>query len=423
MKKPSIAGYTIVLTMAVVCGRHTPAAEPDDNAGRRGTYQASTSIEGCNYYVCVPNRYSDDTPAGLHLFFHGQGGQGGAGNFGQWSNHFLERHDLIGINMQYMDGDNAKNSGAKLTAAIDAVQQVTANYKVIAGRGAVGSFSGGGIIHSSYCGKSTRGQEYPFNHNALYGSNYWSRASSGKPLTWFIGLGSAEWDMGKPTLGQTQRGRFGELLADAMKSGSPDIYLKITKGKGHSISDADVADSSAQFRRSDLAYAPFVYAVDFAEDDFRSIVANANALRLAQAARLTAKLLERTDISQEVREKSERLQKLIDKRIDAVVELARELQANDAILFMYYFPIFSRQIAGHSREENMREIQETARQNTEMRNAMAAWQVFGKTYSKFFAGPTLTEEGVTTLERLKEYASETSLLGKMVNEFLQLRAE
>ena len=67
-----------------------PIPKPSENKGKPGTYQAKTSHEGCNYYVYVPKSYSDDNPAGLHLYFHGQGGQGGASGFGQWATQFLE---------------------------------------------------------------------------------------------------------------------------------------------------------------------------------------------------------------------------------------------------------------------------------------------------------------------------------------------
>ena len=124
---------------------HRPA--PSANKGRVGTYQAKTSVAGCNYYVYVPRSCSDANPAGLHLFFHGQTGQGGAPDFGLWARDFLEPQNLIGINMQYLDGDNMKDTPGKVAAAVEAIEQVMADYKVIQGRGVVASFSGGGLPH------------------------------------------------------------------------------------------------------------------------------------------------------------------------------------------------------------------------------------------------------------------------------------
>ena len=108
--------------------------QPSANKGKRGSYQCHTSIAGCDYWVCVPASYSDDKPAGIHVFFHGQNGQGGAPNFGQWQKAFLEPFNLIGINMQYQDGDNAKDTPGKVAAAREAIGQTLADYKIIAGR-------------------------------------------------------------------------------------------------------------------------------------------------------------------------------------------------------------------------------------------------------------------------------------------------
>ena len=123
------------------------APKPSENAGKKGTYPVKTSRPGYNYFVCVPAAYSEENPAGLHLFFHGQGGQSGAPNFGLWSKSFLDKHNLIGINMQYEDGDNARDTEGKVKAAQEAIAQTMADYKIVVGRGVVCSFSGGGLPH------------------------------------------------------------------------------------------------------------------------------------------------------------------------------------------------------------------------------------------------------------------------------------
>jgi hypothetical protein len=91
--------------------------EPSANKGKRDKYQCHTSREGYDYWVCVPSSYSDDNPAGIHIYFHGQGGQKSAPHFGQWAENFLDTYNLIGINMQYQDGDNAKDTVGKTAAA------------------------------------------------------------------------------------------------------------------------------------------------------------------------------------------------------------------------------------------------------------------------------------------------------------------
>jgi len=84
--------------------------KPSANAGKAGTYQVQCGSPGYSYYVAVPNA-APGTHFGLHLFFHGQNGQGGAGSFGLWEKRLLEPFALIGINMCYADGDNLKEIG------------------------------------------------------------------------------------------------------------------------------------------------------------------------------------------------------------------------------------------------------------------------------------------------------------------------
>ena len=140
--------------------------KPSPNAGKKGTYQVKTSKAGYNYYVCVPPGYAEENPAGLHLFFHGQNGQGGAPNFGQWAKHFLDKYNLIGINMQFEDGDNAKDTEGKVKAAQEALAQTIADYRIVAGRGVVSSFSGGGLPHALFYdgqAKNGRSATWPFS--------------------------------------------------------------------------------------------------------------------------------------------------------------------------------------------------------------------------------------------------------------------
>ena len=166
--------------------------KPSANAGRTGQYNAPTSVADYSYHVYVPQSYSDDNPAGIHLHFSGQGGCADNSHFGQWAKYFLEPFNLIGVNMKYPDGDNMKNTSGKIAAAIEAVLQVQADYKIIIGRGAVSSFSGGGGPHGGYYVREgvEMGLTWPFILQALYGSNYWvpyrPNAAFGG---WFIGVG------------------------------------------------------------------------------------------------------------------------------------------------------------------------------------------------------------------------------------------
>ena len=138
------------LTAGAQAGQIPPAPKPSANAGKKGQYQSKTSRPGYNYNVYVPASYSDENPAGLHLFFHGQASQGSAKYFGQWAANFLDKFNLIGINMQYEDGDNAKDTEGKVKSAQEAVAQTIADYKIVPGRGVICSFSGGGLPHSLF---------------------------------------------------------------------------------------------------------------------------------------------------------------------------------------------------------------------------------------------------------------------------------
>ena len=240
--------------------------QPSENKGRTGSYECQTKKKEYKYWVYVPSSYSDKNPAGLYIFFHGQGGGGGAKYFG--CSNYLEQHNLIGINMEYTDGQNQNDSTGKEDAAEQAVLQTMADYKIIHGRGFICSFSGGGIIHQLYFnqhGKGTlkrRDAEWSFCHNSLYGSNFWGSAKGGMPMSWLVSLHENERNMGQPTLGTTQPQRAAELLPESLRSETIDVVYLYLKGAGHGITGRDVEVSMMQFRRSDLALAPFIYAPD-----------------------------------------------------------------------------------------------------------------------------------------------------------------
>ena len=402
-----------------------PPIGPSANKGRAGTYQAETSRAGCNYCVYVPRSYSDDNPAGIHVYFHGQGGQGGAPSFGQWAAHFLDPFNLIGINMQYMDGDNAKDTPGKAAAALEAVQQVMKDYRIIPGRGVLCSFSGGGLPHgvffNRYCKRAGKDAPAPlkYNHAGLYSSNYWASISGIPTMSCLIGLGSEEWNLA--SLGASQSGRFAELLGKTDDGGSLDIYFKVTKGKGHTITDADVADAARLFRRSDLASCPFLYAADYRESELRPIVAAANDLRLGKASSSVDALLATTNLADDIKKKAAALKAKIGKRVDAVLALAKELTEQDMLLTTYYLPAFEKQLAGHPKLEDLKKLVAESKKVKSYSNALAAWRNFQKGYRSFFDGNKLSAEAAPLLEKVKTAAGEQSLLGKMSAEFLLLK--
>lgn len=400
--------------------------DPSENKGRRGRYHAETGHPGYNYFVYVPDSYSEDNPAGIHIFFHGQGSQGSAKSFHHWAKYFLEPYNLIGINMEYTDGDNAKDTTGKVHAAEEALAQVIADYRIVQGRGVISSFSGGGLPHKGifqrYAGRERRDRSpWLFNHTAIYGSNFWAPANGSIPMSWFIGLGGQEWNMGKPTLGQSQPARANELISDALKGKCPDVHLKIIKEKGHAIADEDVEASARQFARSDLAFAPFVYQADYLEKELLPIAAAANSLLLGQASSALDRLIGNPRLDAAVKQKALALRKTLDNRVDAVIELTRELAAKDPVLCNYYGKLFMSQLMRHPRQKELRKILGDTARTPRFRRALAAFQPFATNFTSFFTNARLSEKKAQLVEQILAASGGDSLVGTMCREFLLLR--
>lgn len=389
------------------------------NAGKRGTYQAKTSKPGYNYFLSIPASYSDENPAGLHLFFHGQNGQRGAPYFDAWSKCFLEKFNLIGINMQYEDGDNAKDTEGKVKAAQEAIAQTMADYKVVAGRGVISSFSGGGLPHSLFYdtqAKNGRGDAWPFCHAALYSSNYRSKPACQKttPMTFFMSVGQAEWTLAG--LGSDGLARMTELMGDAAQGAPPDIYFKVLKGKGHSIAPEEVAESANGFCRSDLAFASFIYGPDFEDKELRAIVEDANSLRLVRAVTAIDRLPD------SLKAKGTRIREKINARIQAVLALARDLAENDALLANFYGGVLSRQLQDLSQAKELKEILSSAVRQPGHAKTLALYPLFQKNYRSFFEGNGMMNPSQSPfLEQVKVTAGQSSQLGRMAAEYLLLK--
>ena len=239
-----------VLTAVLLTAVEPIVKEPSEHAGEIGKYQMKTEFPGNNYWVQVPSTYSENNPAGIHVYFHGQGGHKGASHFGKWNQKFLERFNPIGINMQYMDGDNMKEPATNVLAARHAISQTMADYKVLTGRGVICCFSGGGIPSGLFYSESSakRGIDWPFNHMALYSSNSRMAIQQKHPMSWAVSVGANEWSLA--ALGQTQGARFSEVMAQAQAH--PDIYFNIIKGGGNTIHNVAVDKSAEIFERQDI---------------------------------------------------------------------------------------------------------------------------------------------------------------------------
>jgi hypothetical protein len=413
---------------AALCAATGPVWEqgtikPSANKGKTGQYHCETSQKGYNYFVYVPKNYSDANPAGIHIFYHGQASQGSAHSFDLWAGKLLEPYNLIGINMEYEDGDNAKDTGGKVRASEEAVAQVMADYKIVKGRGIISSFSGGGLphgdIYTQYGQKNCPRAVWPFNHTAIYDTNFLKSASGGLPMSWSIALGTEEWSLAN--LGSTQSHRAQELFGDAAKGACPDIYFKIDKGKGHTIIEDDVAATADCFARSDLAYAPFIYAPDYTEKELAPIVSLANSMAYGKAATMLDKVLADTKAAPAVKEKAGALKKLLDARIDKIIALAKDLTANDPVLGNFYGNLFLQQLTGLPRQKEVKDLVIAMQKDKGFRNALAAFDLFTKQLGAFFSGNKLSSGMVPALEQIKQLSGEKSLIGRLAADYLLLK--
>ncbi|HUR38771.1 MAG TPA: hypothetical protein VM222_04735 [Planctomycetota bacterium] len=393
--------------------------KPSANAGKKGTYPVKTSRPGCNYYVSVPSSYSDANPAGLHLFFHGQSGQGGAPNFGAWSKHFLEPFNLIGINMQYEDGDNMKDTEGKVKAAQEAVAQTIADYKVVPGRGVICSFSGGGLPHALYYdgqSKGGRSATWPFCHAALYSSNYRSKPAHQKttPMTFAISVGQGEWTLA--TLGADGLARMTELMGDTAQGAPSDLYFKVIKAKGHSIADEEVGESAHGFRRGDLAFAPFLYAPDYPEKEFKAVVDECQALALGRAIAALDRLPEA------LKAKGAPIREKINARVQAILGVAKEIADGDPVLTVFYGPLYSRQLQGLPEAKELKETLSAGAKRPSHARTLALVPMFQKSYRSFFDGNgMMTPAQAPFLEQVKSIAGPGSQMGRMAADYLLLK--
>jgi hypothetical protein len=411
---------------AALCAAAAFAAEPAAGDRSPGVHARETGNPTYKYFVYVPKSYSGDSPAGLHVYFHGQSGQGGAQHFGQWAKHFCEPLNLIGINMQYNDGDNGRDTDGKAEAAVEAIRKTAEEFRVVLGRGAVGSFSGGGLPHAklfSRFAKLAAGgpAPCPFNHAALYGSNYWSDPTQSPPMSWYVGVGTGEWGMGQPTLGSSQVRRAEQLFAGVLKGGFPDAQFKVIAGKGHSIADEDVAASAAQFRRSDLALAPFLYEPAWKDSPLLPVVRQANTLALGQAAARLKKMAADPKADPAVKTAAEDLDRRIEARVDAILALVAELAQKDPALCGLYGRLFAQQLAGHPRAKDLAAALAEAKKRPEFAPAGAAFQQFCAKFKDVIgSGPNLAPGAGKFLEDVRTKAGPESLVGTMAADLLKL---
>lgn len=424
----------LILLITVLCPfvygatRGGSRVKPSENAGRLGQYTVpSKAVKGYSYHVYVPDAYESRKAAGIHLFLHGQNACANDFLFGKKKfRPFLEDQLLIGVQPQFPDGDNLQNTRGKVAVAEEAIAQIQADYNIIIGRGVICSFSGGGIPHgilyTQNARKKTPDAEWPFLHMNLYDTCFRVKAGDNMGMSWFIGVGENEWDLKGSGLGKSQVARMEDLMQAFRGRGTPDVYLKITKGKAHMISDEDAIDAAAQFKRVALARAPFLYPGNWPQRELQMIVANANELQLQLARTGLERLLAKGGIAPDVQEAAKELQARIAERVKTVMNVSRGLAENDAVMAQYYIPIYQQQLKGSSEEKELSELLMATRKKWPQ--AQSAYEEFAKKFGLCFGDgsqPKLNPKAVPMLEKLRDATGPASQPGKMASEFLLMQ--
>ncbi len=395
----------------------TPGAP---NKGRLGLYHVETSNPKYSYYVCVPKTYSEKNPAGLHVFFHGESGANTAPAFDLWSKHFLEPFNLIGINLAFdVPGEEEfSDSVGRAALAAEAIRRTAADYKIVAGRGVIASFANGGLVHEQLFAKM--GRAIPFNHVSLYSSFHTQPPPLVPPMSWFMSVGTTSWTMRQCNVGPAQLRKAAILMANAQRGGCADIYLKIRKG-GHAMPDDDVRDAAEQFRRSDIAFAPFIYEGDFADRQLLKIAQNANRREFAKAALACDAIASGGKADKALAAGAAEIKTRIDARIDAMVALVKELALPDAVLCANYGAVFDKQLTGHPRKAELDAALAEAKKAPGAKDAVAAFQLFAGGVGTFFRGNELNPDALPILVGAAKKTPDTALLGRMARGYLELK--
>lgn len=392
--------------------------KPSANAGKIGTYEVACGTPGYSYFVCAPDRPADGRAYGLHLFFHGQHGNGGASYFGSWESSLLKPFGLIGINMCYADGDNQRDTAGKVAVAKAAVLQVMADYPVAPGRGMIACFSGGGLP----CGQwyaangSARGLSWPFSSLALYGANFLASVQKGPTTGWFVGLAKDEWTLGQPNLGSSQNQRFAEALSLIDQLGW-DQCMRIVEG-GHGVHEPEVATAARLFARNDAFIAPFLYLPEWSERPLAAAAALANAGQFGAADQALGRIKE----AKIPAERIDALRKTIDARVATQLTLLTELADRDPRLATFYAPLARTALKDHPRASDLKPLLERiAKDRAKVAAADAAIRAVGKVWPSVFPGrAAVNAKSASVLEQAFTALGATSDLGLLLQETLAL---
>jgi hypothetical protein len=259
---------------------------------------------------------------------------------------------------------------------------------------------------------------WPFLHQSLYGSNYWVRFNPRGPTgSWFIGIGTEEWGLAR--LGLTSMRKLTELLAD---SPCRDHYLQIQQ-HGHAITDAQIVESARTYRRMELAFAPLFLPPDYPEATLKPIMQSANDLALGPAAAGVQRVLAQPGLAAPLKDKAERLKAAIARRVENIFAVSAELAKDDLVLADYYEPLYAKQLKGHPREKELRELFAAGRKGKDAKKAVAVYRQFQQNFKDYFTEASCKPDAKTSefLKQALPVVGERSQFARMAGEFLLLR--
>ncbi len=415
MPRPLLSAAIVVLALAHLHAADTSwdLPDPSPNRGQTGTYKASTSHKGYNYYVCVAGKFSAERPAGIHVFFHGLGGQSMARNFQLWRP-FLTDGRCIGINMEYTDGNPHKDMEGKAAAAREAVRQVMADYPVAVGRGAMTAFSAGGSPAGKWFGDhghaaTAFSPDWPINHVNVFGSALnCGKETSRLPVSWLRAMGEGEERMA-PGLLRYMSAKTAANLTVESKAACRDAVFLVTKGRGHTIRADEVKMAAACFHRSATVLAPFLYRPVEVDRELGAIIDAANAHHFAKALEALEKL---------GGARATHLRKLIEAQMQSQLELCGQLAKTDPTLAQYYADRCREQFrdtpAADRLERALGADEEASRRRRILRDR------WNRQFCDLFTGKgiRLAPKAAPYLRQMIEHCGETSTIGVMAARYL-----
>lgn len=393
-------------------GGKPPEKKEKLESGGQTYYICSTSEPEYEYSLWIPSTYSEDNPAGLLLFFHGQGTgkEEGKRMAGRWDPY--NKRNFICINMMYHKfpfgngqwGDNTKDVQGKVKAAKQAIAQTMAEYKIVMGRGVVASFSGGGIPLEMFLGetqKSKLGENWPFAQVLTLSSNAASFRSSASFMSWCVFVGTKEWNLAD--LGSTALSRYKMVLAG--KAGGPmqeNLFYPV-KGMDHEIKQTPEVDMAAEvWDRIEADFVPYIYTPDYTEKEL------ATCVRLAQSHEYEKAMTELTKVRTDAKvpaEKLDKLEKLIKKQQEHLSKVANDLvEKKDLVPACYYLDLLVKRAPASEEAKAAKTKSAELRKSPEYTAQAAARAIINKWLPDALQNGVVTGSAKGVLEQLvKKY--------------------